>query len=45
MEERNPPEPNGDDDNEDPGEAIVTADDTGLVAQQEYINKAEERPQ
>lgn len=46
MEERVPPEPNeDDDDNGDPGEAIVTADDTGLLAQQEYINEAEERPQ
>jgi hypothetical protein len=44
VEERKPAGPDPQDDDEDPGEAIVTADDTGLIAQQELINEFEERP-
>ena len=55
MEEREPVEPDeadtggdegGDEEDEDEErrEAVTGADDTGLVGQQEYINKAEDRP-
>ena len=51
MEEREPVEPEEtdadageDDEEEERREAVTSADDTGMVGQQEYINQAEERP-
>lgn len=48
MEEREPVDPIDDDDEEDEEEeadAVISADDTGMVGQQSYISEAEERPQ
>ncbi|MFN2449393.1 MAG: hypothetical protein ABR508_06335 [Candidatus Baltobacteraceae bacterium] len=47
MEEREPPGPADDDENEDesPGEAVIVADDTGMLAGQQFVNETEERPQ
>lgn len=49
MEEREPVDPIDDEDEEDEddddSEAVISADDTGMVGQQSYISEAEERPQ
>ncbi len=44
MEEREPSQPEQDDE-EKKHDAIIKADDTGMLAQQELINEVEERPQ
>lgn len=48
MEEREPVDPIDDedeDDDEEESDAVISADNTGMVGQQSYINEAEERPQ